>query len=63
MYTHTDIYVYESYTYNVEQAFQAMAKDIKQRVASQPSAAGGRPGGPTTLGAGRPVNQGGGCCK
>mmetsp|Transcript_27709 Transcript_27709/g.76671 ORF Transcript_27709/g.76671 Transcript_27709/m.76671 type:complete len:209 (-) Transcript_27709:241-867(-) len=47
--------------HNVEQAFQAMAKDIKQRVASQPSA---RPaGGGATLSAGRPVQQGGGCCK
>eukprot|EP00927_Polykrikos_kofoidii_P024147 TRINITY_DN2201_c1_g1_i1.p1 TRINITY_DN2201_c1_g1~~TRINITY_DN2201_c1_g1_i1.p1 ORF type:complete len:221 (-),score=40.21 TRINITY_DN2201_c1_g1_i1:37-648(-) len=47
--------------HNVEQAFQAMAKDIKQRVASQPQANGaqGRPG----LGGARPVQQGGGCCS
>ncbi|CAL1125897.1 unnamed protein product [Cladocopium goreaui] len=44
--------------HNVEQAFQTMAKEIKQRVASQPQAKSGA--GSTTLGAGRPVNQGAG---
>merc|ERR1711865_1360371 len=39
--------------HNVEQAFQAMAKDIKNRVASQPAAA--RTGGAgQQIGAGRP---------
>merc|ERR1711920_417863 len=47
--------------HNVEQAFQTMAGEIKERVASQP-ATGGRPGG-QALPTGRPVNQGGGCCK
>jgi Ras-related protein Rab-1A len=47
--------------HNVEQAFQTMAKDIKQRVASQPTAA--RTPGGTALPAGKPVNGGGGCCK
>mmetsp|Transcript_1534 Transcript_1534/g.2997 ORF Transcript_1534/g.2997 Transcript_1534/m.2997 type:complete len:209 (+) Transcript_1534:77-703(+) len=48
--------------HNVEQAFQTMAREIKQRVASQPQAKTGA-GGPTNLGAGRPVGQQGGCCK
>eukprot|EP00913_Durusdinium_trenchii_P034924 g32669.t1 len=48
--------------HNVEQAFQTMAREIKQRVAAQPQAKSGA--GSTTLGAGRPVGQGaGGCCK
>merc|ERR1712232_757148 len=48
--------------HNVEQSFQTMAKEIKQRVAAQPQA---RPGGNTVRpGEGRPVGQqGGGCCK
>merc|ERR1712066_1043842 len=48
--------------HNVEQAFQAMAREIKQRVASQPQA---KPGGAasTTIGQGRPVQASGGCCK
>ncbi|CAJ1348552.1 unnamed protein product [Effrenium voratum] len=46
--------------HNVEQAFQTMAREIKQRVASQPQAKSGA--GSTTIGAGRPVQQGG-CCK
>merc|ERR1719361_1630980 len=45
--------------HNVEQAFQAMAKDIKQRVASQPQAKNTNAG--TTLGSGRPVGQQEGC--
>mmetsp|Transcript_11724 Transcript_11724/g.33404 ORF Transcript_11724/g.33404 Transcript_11724/m.33404 type:complete len:206 (-) Transcript_11724:107-724(-) len=48
--------------HNVEQAFKAMASEIKQKVASQPQPrAGGA--GQTQLGAGTRVNQGGGCCK
>mmetsp|Transcript_94044 Transcript_94044/g.285627 ORF Transcript_94044/g.285627 Transcript_94044/m.285627 type:complete len:101 (+) Transcript_94044:2-304(+) len=47
--------------HNVEQAFQAMAKDIKQKVAAQPQNKAG--GSSVSIGAGRPVNQGGGCCK
>merc|ERR1711972_861040 len=43
--------------HNVEQAFQTMAKDIKQRVASQPAARPG--GGGQAIGAGRPVQSGG----
>merc|ERR1712115_98590 len=39
-------------SHNVEQAFQAMAKDIKQRVASQPQAPAA---GNTRLAAGQPV--------
>eukprot|EP00448_Togula_jolla_P003891 CAMPEP_0170597970 /NCGR_PEP_ID=MMETSP0224-20130122/15993_1 /TAXON_ID=285029 /ORGANISM="Togula jolla, Strain CCCM 725" /LENGTH=248 /DNA_ID=CAMNT_0010922481 /DNA_START=50 /DNA_END=797 /DNA_ORIENTATION=- len=42
--------------HNVEQAFQMMAGEIKNRVASQPQARGPTPGG-TTLGAGTRVNQ------
>merc|ERR1739845_228643 len=45
--------------HNVEQAFQSMAREIKQRVAAQPQTK--ITGAPTTLGAGRPVKQGG-CC-
>jgi Ras-related protein Rab-1A len=48
--------------HNVEQAFQKMATEIRQRVASQPTARAGAAS--TTLGAGRPVSgAGGGCCK
>merc|ERR1712187_733013 len=47
--------------HNVEQAFQTMAKNIKQRVASQPTP--NRAPGGQSLPTGRPVNQGGGCCK
>merc|ERR1719269_381806 len=43
--------------HNVEQAFQTMAKDIKTRVATQPSPA--RATGGTALGAGKPVNAAG----
>mmetsp|Transcript_48902 Transcript_48902/g.129257 ORF Transcript_48902/g.129257 Transcript_48902/m.129257 type:complete len:205 (-) Transcript_48902:76-690(-) len=48
--------------HNVEQAFQTMAREIKQRVASQPQAKSGS-GAPASLGQGRPVGQQGGCCK
>eukprot|EP00927_Polykrikos_kofoidii_P024149 TRINITY_DN2201_c1_g1_i3.p1 TRINITY_DN2201_c1_g1~~TRINITY_DN2201_c1_g1_i3.p1 ORF type:complete len:221 (-),score=32.59 TRINITY_DN2201_c1_g1_i3:175-786(-) len=47
--------------HNVEQAFQAMAKDIKQRVASQPQLIG--TSGGEVLGGTRPVPQDGGCCR
>merc|ERR1740122_114103 len=47
-------------SHNVEQAFQTMAKDIKQRVASQPRAQNTTN---TRLGPSQPVNSGGGCCK
>jgi len=48
--------------HNVEQAFQTMAGEIKERVAKQQTAGG--PKGSTTLGAGSQVNAagGGGCC-
>merc|ERR1711972_932967 len=47
--------------HNVEQAFQTMAGQIKERVATQQSA--GPKAGGTTLGAGAPVGaSGGGCC-
>mmetsp|Transcript_11583 Transcript_11583/g.16542 ORF Transcript_11583/g.16542 Transcript_11583/m.16542 type:complete len:119 (-) Transcript_11583:118-474(-) len=46
--------------HNVEQAFQTMASQIKQKMATQPQARGGAGG--TTLGAAKPVQQGG-CCK
>mmetsp|Transcript_99930 Transcript_99930/g.198252 ORF Transcript_99930/g.198252 Transcript_99930/m.198252 type:complete len:205 (+) Transcript_99930:85-699(+) len=49
-------------SHNVESAFQTMAKDIKQRVASQPRT--GNHASNTRLGAASPVNSGGGgCCK
>jgi len=49
--------------HNVEQAFQTMAGEIKQRVASQPQAARpGAGGNATTLGNATRVQQGG-CCK
>eukprot|EP00927_Polykrikos_kofoidii_P024152 TRINITY_DN2201_c1_g3_i1.p1 TRINITY_DN2201_c1_g3~~TRINITY_DN2201_c1_g3_i1.p1 ORF type:complete len:215 (-),score=35.38 TRINITY_DN2201_c1_g3_i1:89-703(-) len=48
--------------HNVEQAFQAMAKDIQARVASQPQTPGA-PGRGGRLGAAKPAQQGGGCCK
>merc|ERR1712186_57360 len=47
--------------HNVEQAFQSMAREIKQRVATQPQTRGA--GAPTTLGASQPVRQGGCCCS
>eukprot|EP00418_Pyrodinium_bahamense_P090029 CAMPEP_0179046918 /NCGR_PEP_ID=MMETSP0796-20121207/18933_1 /TAXON_ID=73915 /ORGANISM="Pyrodinium bahamense, Strain pbaha01" /LENGTH=235 /DNA_ID=CAMNT_0020743355 /DNA_START=63 /DNA_END=765 /DNA_ORIENTATION=+ len=43
-------------SHNVEQAFQAMAREIKQRVASQPQAKGSS----HTISPGQPVNAGGG---
>ncbi|PNX99958.1 GTP-binding protein YPTM2-like [Trifolium pratense] len=45
---------------NVEQAFMAMAAEIKNRMASQP-ANSARP--PTVQIRGQPVNQKGGCCS
>jgi len=47
--------------HNVEQAFQAMAGEIRARVATQQASAGPGKGG-TTLGAGTQVNAGGGGC-
>ncbi|KAB5564683.1 hypothetical protein DKX38_004737 [Salix brachista] len=46
---------------NVEQAFMAMASDIKNRMASQPAANNARP--PTVQIRGQPVNQNSGCCS
>ncbi|WCJ36414.1 hypothetical protein M5689_017616 [Euphorbia peplus] len=46
---------------NVEQAFMAMAADIKNRMASQPAGANTRP--PTVQIRGQPVNQKSGCCS
>ncbi|KAJ7010341.1 hypothetical protein NC653_000932 [Populus alba x Populus x berolinensis] len=46
---------------NVEQAFMAMAADIKNRMASQPAANNARP--PTVQIRGQPVNQNTGCCS
>eukprot|EP00444_Apocalathium_aciculiferum_P031197 CAMPEP_0183431246 /NCGR_PEP_ID=MMETSP0370-20130417/54693_1 /TAXON_ID=268820 /ORGANISM="Peridinium aciculiferum, Strain PAER-2" /LENGTH=207 /DNA_ID=CAMNT_0025616883 /DNA_START=60 /DNA_END=683 /DNA_ORIENTATION=- len=49
--------------HNVEQAFQAMAGEIKSRVAAQPQAKAGA-SARAALGAGTSVNSGGGgCCK
>mmetsp|Transcript_17651 Transcript_17651/g.55881 ORF Transcript_17651/g.55881 Transcript_17651/m.55881 type:complete len:204 (-) Transcript_17651:97-708(-) len=48
--------------HNVEQAFQVMAAQIKQRVASQPQPTRQAGGGGATLGAATKVNQGG-CCN
>eukprot|EP00405_Crypthecodinium_cohnii_P032854 CAMPEP_0206523488 /NCGR_PEP_ID=MMETSP0324_2-20121206/67646_1 /ASSEMBLY_ACC=CAM_ASM_000836 /TAXON_ID=2866 /ORGANISM="Crypthecodinium cohnii, Strain Seligo" /LENGTH=364 /DNA_ID=CAMNT_0054017929 /DNA_START=169 /DNA_END=1264 /DNA_ORIENTATION=+ len=48
--------------HNVEQAFKAMAGDIKTRVGSQ-SQARGAAGGRTQLGANNAASGGGGCCK
>merc|ERR1719235_2879323 len=47
--------------HNVEQAFQTMAREIKTRVAANPTAT--KVNAPTQLGAGRPVGGQGGCCK
>jgi len=47
--------------HNVEQAFKTMAGEIKGRVAQQPAPT--RPGGGPAQLHGRPVQQGGGCCK
>ncbi|KAJ6414941.1 hypothetical protein OIU84_003863 [Salix udensis] len=47
--------------FNVEQAFMAMASDIKNRMASQPAANNARP--PTVQIRGQPVNQNSGCCS
>eukprot|EP00746_Dinoflagellata_sp_MGD_P154223 gnl/MRDRNA2_/MRDRNA2_84703_c0_seq1.p1 gnl/MRDRNA2_/MRDRNA2_84703_c0~~gnl/MRDRNA2_/MRDRNA2_84703_c0_seq1.p1 ORF type:complete len:207 (-),score=53.20 gnl/MRDRNA2_/MRDRNA2_84703_c0_seq1:249-869(-) len=49
--------------HNVEQAFNVMASEIKERVASQPAAA--RPGGAgtTKLGGATKISTGGGCCS
>uniref|UniRef100_A0A7S2IKK5 Uncharacterized protein n=1 Tax=Zooxanthella nutricula TaxID=1333877 RepID=A0A7S2IKK5_9DINO len=47
--------------HNVEQAFQTMASEIKQKHASQPAASRAGAGGQTTLGAGTRVKNGG-CC-
>ncbi|THG11566.1 hypothetical protein TEA_016217 [Camellia sinensis var. sinensis] len=46
---------------NVEQAFMAMAAEIKNRMASQPSMNNARP--PTVQIRGQPVNQKSGCCS
>eukprot|EP00450_Noctiluca_scintillans_P038184 CAMPEP_0194479604 /NCGR_PEP_ID=MMETSP0253-20130528/2672_1 /TAXON_ID=2966 /ORGANISM="Noctiluca scintillans" /LENGTH=204 /DNA_ID=CAMNT_0039318855 /DNA_START=56 /DNA_END=670 /DNA_ORIENTATION=- len=48
--------------HNVEEAFNTMAGEIKQRIASTQVRSGG--GGGVTLGAGQPVQRsgGGGCC-
>jgi len=49
--------------HNVEEAFNTMAGEIKQRIATAPSRGGGISG--ATLGAGQPVQRsgsGGGCC-
>merc|ERR1712170_330491 len=47
--------------HNVEQAFQAMAKDIKQRVDIKPQAKPGGVGQGLNVGGARPVNASGGC--
>ncbi|MBO8631199.1 hypothetical protein INO08_15950, partial [Staphylococcus aureus] len=46
---------------NVEQAFMAMAAEIKNRMASQPAMNTARP--PTVQLSGQPVTQKGGCCS
>ncbi|XP_071917552.1 GTP-binding protein YPTM2 isoform X2 [Coffea arabica] len=46
---------------NVEQAFMAMAAEIKNRMASQPAMNNARP--PTVQIRGQPVNQKSGCCS
>nr|GMC61863.1 ras-related protein RABD2a [Ipomoea batatas] len=46
---------------NVEQAFMAMAADIKKRMASQPAGSNAKP--PTVQIRGQPVNQKSGCCS
>uniref|UniRef100_A0A2P2LP34 GTP-binding family protein n=1 Tax=Rhizophora mucronata TaxID=61149 RepID=A0A2P2LP34_RHIMU len=46
---------------NVEEAFMAMAADIKNRMASQPASNNARP--PTVQIRGQPVNQKSGCCS
>ncbi|XP_010275460.1 PREDICTED: GTP-binding protein YPTM2 [Nelumbo nucifera] len=46
---------------NVEQAFMAMAAEIKNRMASQPAMNNARP--PTVQFQGQPVNQKSGCCS
>eukprot|EP00258_Populus_trichocarpa_P042364 XP_024458383.1 GTP-binding protein YPTM2 [Populus trichocarpa] len=46
---------------NVEQAFMAMATEIKNRMASQPAMNNARP--PTVQIRGQPVNQNSGCCS
>ncbi|GFZ16545.1 RAB GTPase homolog 1C [Actinidia rufa] len=46
---------------NVEQAFMAMAGEIKNRMASQPAMNNARP--PTVQIRGQPVNQKSGCCS
>ncbi|KAK3008941.1 hypothetical protein RJ639_014024 [Escallonia herrerae] len=46
---------------NVEEAFMAMAAEIKNRMASQPSMNNARP--PTVQIRGQPVNQKSGCCS
>ncbi|GFY84418.1 similar to RAS 5 [Actinidia rufa] len=46
---------------NVEQAFMAMAADIKNRMASQPAMNNARP--PTVQIRGQPVGQKSGCCS
>ncbi|CAH2075677.1 unnamed protein product [Thlaspi arvense] len=46
---------------NVEQAFMAMAADIKNRMASQPGMNNAKP--PTVNIRGQPVNQRSGCCS
>ncbi|KAJ6393399.1 hypothetical protein OIU77_022786 [Salix suchowensis] len=46
---------------NVEEAFMAMAADIKNRMASQPAANNARQ--PTVQIRGQPVNQNSGCCS
>ncbi|KAK9095144.1 hypothetical protein Scep_026613 [Stephania cephalantha] len=46
---------------NVEQAFMAMAAEIKNRMASQPAMNNARP--PTVQLRGQPVDQKAGCCS
>ena len=48
-------------SHNVEQAFQAMASEIKQKVASQPAGGRGTVLRPGAVQPGNPVNQSG-CC-